>query len=234
MKKIIYILAATALILTGCERSPHADFTVSNYVVEVGEDVYFYNNSIDAFDFEWDFGDEYASYSDNPVHSYLSPGSYRVTLAAFDDDEVDYAYAYIDVVQPTPPPPSNTVLEILVLEYYDEYPVPDASIFLYPTYEDWLNQTNPVIEVFTDAEGWAVIEDLPPVNYYLDVWHENHDNYALADEDINFIKVSGMVAGAINTFTAYVDYVEVLQSAGKERTRRKSTNVEKRKYIPTK
>jgi len=224
MKKLIYIFIGTVVVLTGCETSPHADFSVSDLTIEVGEDIYFYNNSINAFDYEWDFGDGYVAFRINPIHRYMEPGFYEVRLAAMDDNNVDYCYTTIHVVDPI------TILEIKVLEYYDQYPVPDASIIIYPTYEDWLNETNMIMEVLTDNNGIAVIEGLDPVNYYLDVWHENHDNYALADEDVNFIKVSSMQKGAVNYFTAWVDYVERLKSAKEDRTRVKSTNSIKRNY----
>ena len=47
--------------------------------------------------------------------------------------EVDQTSMYIDV--------TSTSLEIEVLEYYDQYPIPEASIVLYTTQYDWDNQT---------------------------------------------------------------------------------------------
>ena len=34
-----------------------------------------------------------------------------------------------------------TLLEIEVLEYYEEYPVEGASVIIYPTLTDWENET---------------------------------------------------------------------------------------------
>lgn len=224
MKKIINILIGTALVLTGCETMPHADFGVSKLVVNVGEDVYFYNNSLNSFEYEWDFGDGYIAYRTSPVHRYYEPGIYEVRLSAFNDDYVDYAYTTIEVVDPV------TTLNIQVLEYYDQYPVSNASIIVYPTYEDWLNQTNMIIEVFTDVNGVAIIEGLEPAYYYLDIWHEQYDNYALADEDVNFIRVSGLQYGQVTYFTAFVDKVTRLKSKNEDRKRTKSSNDIKRTY----
>ncbi len=228
MKKLIYILGAAAVFFTSCETSPYADFTVSNSVVEVGETVQFYNHSSNAYDYEWDFADGNISFNIDPRHTFYDPGVYKVRLAAMDDNETDITYRTITVVEPP------TILEIEVLEYYDQYAVPNASIILYPTYQDWLDQTNPVMqEVHTDNNGIVAIEGLEPAVYYIDVWHEVHDNYALADEDINFIRISGMVYGEVNYFTAWVDYYEPGTRSAKEnhtRFRRKSVNTEKRKY----
>lgn len=203
MKKFIpHLIILTAVFLSSCEYRPFADFRVSDEIVEINQEIYFTNYSRDAVDFEWDFGDGYVSYVNNPHHRYDVPGIYEVRLAAFNGDEVDYAYETIEVL----PPPEPTILEIQVLEYYDEYPVADASIIIYPTLDDWYNETNAIIEVFTDHDGIAVIEGLDPLSYYVDVWHANHNNYTLAEEDVNFIYIPPIVKNATNYFTAWVDY----------------------------
>jgi len=285
---------------TGCESSPHADFTTSKSVVGVGENVYFYNHSTHAIEYEWEFGDGSYSYATEPVYSYTQPGIYEVRMAALDEDQVSYAYRNIEVVGVTadfavsstlvevgeavsffnqsayakgyewdfddgtfsynasPEHVFNqpgiysvslaayddnytdivyltievlpaTILSIEVLEYFDKYPVEGASIILYPTYQDWLDQTNMIIEIFTDEDGIAEVA-LPPAVYYVDVWHDYHDNYALADEDINFIRVSGIEANTTNYFTAWVDYYDDPLRNGDKRARRKSPNKEKRIY----
>lgn len=216
------------LIFTSCEHLPHADFAVSSNIVEVGENVYFYNNSLDANEFEWNFDNGIFSYLDNPTYSFTAPGFYEVQLAAFNEDGVDYAYQTIEVIEP------ETYLEIEVLEYYDKYPVEGASVLIYPTLQDWENETNMIIEVFTDAQGIAVVAGLDPRNYYVDVWHEYHDNYSLAEEDLGFIEVSGIVKGEYNYFTAWVDYYPEVRSAEKakvrDRTRKVTSTEVKREY----
>ena len=202
MKRVIYLLIIALAFLTGCERGPVADFDVSDINVTVGENVYFYNYSLNANDYEWDFGDGYYTYNEEPVHSYSEPGFYEVRLAAYYNDEVDYEYITIEVTD------DPTYLTIEVLEYYDQYPVEDASIILYATYSDWVNETNPVIETFTGSDGVVIIEGLEARPYYIDVWHPYHDNYALADEDIDFIYIPSLVNGQSSYFTAWVDYVE--------------------------
>jgi hypothetical protein len=203
MKTIISILTIITLVLASCEVivEPRSNFDVSNTIIETYENVSFYNQSQFAYDYEWDFGDGYISNEFNPVHYYSKPGVYTVRLAAFNEDFVDYSYLTIEVVEPP------TVLDIQVLEYYNKYPVEGASILIYQTYNDWLNERNSITEVFTNEDGIAVIEGLTPGYYYLDVWEKNHNNYSLAKEDIEFIKTPYLLTGSVTYFTAWVDYV---------------------------
>jgi gliding motility-associated-like protein len=48
-----------------------------------GQPVYFYNYSRNADYFEWNFGDNTHSFLSDPVHYYESPGSYNITLKAW-------------------------------------------------------------------------------------------------------------------------------------------------------
>ncbi len=136
--------------------------------------IYFTNRSTDARSYEWDFGDGYYSNNYNVSHYWDNPGVYTVTLSAYSkNDRVDVYRLNITVLEPT------TDLEIVVKEYWDEYPVPNASVILYPTLADWDNQTNAIIEGFTDNNGSVVFTNLDPGRmYYVDVYQEYYNNYA--------------------------------------------------------
>jgi len=210
--KNLYLVILALIILTSCERQPSASFFTSEIEVYVGEDVYFTNNSLDAKYFDWNFGDGTFSNAANPVHSWNTPGVYSVELIASSKSYSDKAYQDITVIFPT-------TLEIEVLEYYDEYPIEDASVILYPTYQDWLDETNMLVEGFTDQDGIVVFSNLESKRYYVDVWEANHDNYTLADEDIGFIETEILLAGEVNYFLAWVDYYETLKSKSTKRDR---------------
>jgi hypothetical protein len=214
MKKIGLILAILVIVFAGCEpiNEPRANFDVSQTTVETYQNVNFTNLSRNAYDYEWDFGDGYFANDYDATHQYTEPGIYTVRLAAYNHDFVDYSYVTIKVIDPP------TVLNIQVLEYYQRYPVEGASIIVYPTYNDWLNERNKLLEVYTDKDGIAEIEGLEPGYYYLDVWEKDHNNYALADEDVNYIKTPYLLNGKTTYFTAWVDYVSSLKS--KSLTRR--------------
>jgi hypothetical protein len=203
MKKISLLLAVLVIIISGCESvmEPQADFEVSKNPVGTYEEVKFFNSSNQAIEYEWDFGDGYITSEYEPVHYYSKPGTYNVKLSAFNHGVVDYAYITVDVIAPP------TILNIQVLETSSKLPVSGASILVYPTYTDWLNETNSVKEIFTDNRGVAIIEGLEPNYYYLDVLEQNHNNYALARENINNIKTPYLLNEAITYYTAWVDYV---------------------------
>lgn len=222
MRHLAIIFLIIPLIFSACIKRPDAGFNTSNVVVEVGEPVYFTNNSFDAVYFEWDFGDGTFTEDSNPIHTYTASGSYDIILSAWSkNDRVDRAYQEITVLYPT-------TLEIVVKEYYDEYVVPNANVRLYPTYSDWLDETNMVVESNTDQNGKVIFTRLQPAVYYVDVWEEEHNNFTLADEDVGWIEIPQLVANDINRFTAWVDYVP---AKGTQRDRSVKIENKNRKYL---
>jgi PKD repeat protein len=211
MRKIFYLALLLPLIMISCngDKSPVAVFHTDTLEPEVGQDVFFYNDSQDANRFEWDFGDGFISNDVNPVHRFNATGAYEVKLKAISENNFeDNASITLQVMVPT-------LLEIEVVEYFDEYVVPDASIILYPTVVDWDAQTNFISEGFTDEYGIAVFAGLEPYVHYVDVWEQNHDNYGLAAEDVGFIRTPEIIPHQINRFIAWVDYVEHTKGAAK-------------------
>jgi PKD repeat protein len=202
MKKIFYILLILPLVLFSCKMSPRAYFSASPGDPVVGEDVWFTNETDNAVDYEWDFGDGYISYDMNPIHKFTASGQFTVVLKAWSSNGLmDEASLTLEVKIPT-------LLEIEVLEYYDLYPVEGASVILYPSLTDWENETDMINEGFTDSEGIVVFADLENKVHYVDVWEATHDNYTLKEEDIGFIRTSEIIPNKINRFIAYVDYVD--------------------------
>ena len=203
MKKILFIIILVPLVLTSCTKDPYANFTSDRKVVEVGEEVYFTNRSYDAIDYEWDFGDGYLSRNFNAAHSWIVPGIYTVTLTAFGrDGKIDRAMMNIEVYQPLGD------LEIMVEEYYEPYYlVPDVRVRLYKTLEDYDNEENWIAQGYTNQSGKVLFIDLlANRKYYVDVYGPNHGNYQLSLDDINWVLTDPLVPGAINYFTAVVDY----------------------------
>ena len=50
--------------------------------------------------------------------------------------------------------------------------------------------------------------------HYVDVWEKRHNNYALRDEDVGFIRTPEIMPNRINRFIAYVDFVEGTKGEG--------------------
>ncbi len=202
MTKAICISFILPLILVSCEYSPRAFFSASPGDPVVGEEVWFTNESDNTVEHEWDFGDGYYSTERNPVHKFMSSGKFTVILKVWSSSgQSDEASLEINVLIPT-------LLEIEVLEYYDEYPVRGASVILYPTLDDWEREKNMIGEGITGSDGKVVFADLDKKVHYVDVWEKNHDNYSLRDEDIGFIRTPEIIPNRINRFIAWVDYVE--------------------------
>jgi len=160
-----------------------------------------------AFDYVvWDFGDGTAlNYLNEPTHVFTKPGSYLVSLTPYlNNSPIETVYLPVQVYP-------DAQLEVSVLEYFDEYSVPNASVILYPSLEDWNNETNMVAEGITDEFGQVIFVGLGNQKYYLDILHIEHHNYFLAEEDVGFIATPVLQTGAMNYFTGWVDYVEPTQ-----------------------
>jgi len=218
MKKAIYLTIILPFILYGCETFPRAFFSADPGDPSVGEQVWFTNQSDNISSCKWDFGDGYTSEEFNPVHVFTASGSYEVRLKVWNGNGTsDEASLTIDVLIPT-------LLEIEVLEYYQDYPVRNASVILYPSLNDWDHETSLIDEGYTDEEGKVVFADLPRSVYYVDVWEATHDNYTLRNEDVGFIETPEIIPHRINRFIAYVDYVD----HGKGAARRENAMVIKK------
>jgi hypothetical protein len=209
MKRIFYLILIIPIFLISCEITPEALFSVDKPEPEVGEEVFFTNHSFNAERFEWDFGDGSYSEEINPIHIYTGTGSYQVKLKAISESGFSAeAIKVIDVKIPT-------LLEIEVLEYYDKYPVANASVILYPTLSDWDNERNSITEGFTDANGIVLFSGLRKSVYYADIWEAHHNNYTLRNDNVLFIQTPEVLPNRINRFVAYVDYVAGTKGDGK-------------------
>jgi len=209
MKKLIYLTLFIPILLISCESDPEASFFLNDEVLEIGQGITFNNSSQNATSYEWDFGDGFISYEVNPVHYYDLTGTYDVTLTAISKKGMESkAVMSITLVEPS-------LLVIEVLEYWDGYPVADASVILYPSENDWDNQQNMIIEGFTAEDGIVVFPNLNPIVHYVDVWEQNHDNYQLRSEDVGFIKTPKIIPQKVQVFVAYVDYVPHSKGSGR-------------------
>ena len=100
MKKTVQLfqlLALLFLVFSGASCSSEDDIVIetpqpeANFSVEMVPDnpqlVSFTNNSVDAEEYAWDFGDESeGSTQKHPTHKYDDPGTYNVTLRAMNGD----------------------------------------------------------------------------------------------------------------------------------------------------
>jgi PKD repeat protein len=71
------------LILTACSEKVEAKFSPSSIFVDIGDTVYFENQTKKAVKFKWNFGDGRTSTERSPFISYSKSGSYGITLEAY-------------------------------------------------------------------------------------------------------------------------------------------------------
>ncbi len=212
MKRATILGVMAAMILAGaCQPLPESRFIPSKKKVELGEEIAFYNQSRNAVEYEWDFGDGSYSTLFEPTHVYDASGVFTVILTAWSrSGQADKSYFDIEVVAPV-------ILEVEVLEYYDQYPVAGASVILYPSERDWDNETNAVVEGFTNSSGKVIFTNLKQQAYFIDVWHPTHNNYTLRAEDVGFIRTDRLTSSQLNHFIAWVDYVGDKKGAAHDR-----------------
>lgn len=214
MKKIFYLAMFLPILLISCEdKIPEAHFSTDAVKPEVGQEVFFNNLSKHADRFEWDFGDGVISHAENPSHIYTGSGLFTVKLKAFNEG-VDSTFMDLEIFIPT-------LLVVYVYEWnealtYDN-PIPFASVFLYPTLSDWDNEKNVFAEGFCDADGVVAFSHLGEQRYYVDVWHEDYNNYTLASEDVGWIETDIITPHKINWFDAWVDYTGTKGEMGSRR-----------------
>ena len=153
----------------------------------------------------------------------------------FDKYTDEHGVTKMPIPEDVPPPsdgdwwgPWRYDAKRLVLEYYDEYPVRDASVILFDNLDDWWDQAYPLVEGFTNQYGRVTFSNLFEQHYYIDAWEDYHNNWALADEDTDWIRTDRLYPNEMNFFIAYVDYVPpTLKSDGRPAERMKLMKLEK-------
>lgn len=95
-------------------KPPEAAFTIENNNVLGPATIIFQNNSTNAEEFSWDFGDpdsgsQNTSGKENPTHTYTKAGRYKVELTASSTNFKTKSKAtdYVIIVEPSQPPVAN-------------------------------------------------------------------------------------------------------------------------------
>lgn len=76
---------------------PSANFS---YIVSNGNQVAFTNNSLNANHFSWNFGDGASASDNNPIHTYLTAGTYTIKLMASKCGLSDSSFQTINISAP--------------------------------------------------------------------------------------------------------------------------------------
>ncbi len=214
MKRLLTILPILSLLVAGCYREPFAEALISPDPAYVGEDVHFDNLSANTKSVEWDFDDGVISTDFNAVHFFEYPGFYNIKLRAFGErNDADVVTYSIEVI--------GSSIKIIVKDNVTEALIPGASVLLYPTLQDWDDQTNASIEYFTNNYGELIISDLAFKHYYVDVWvSDTYNNWGLGLASVDWIETQLLTGIDDHTFLAYIDiYVPGKKSTSGTRQR---------------
>ncbi len=98
---------------------PLADFTFSTN--ENTDTVSFFNTSVNAITYEWNFGDGQNSMEASPTHAYSHPGEYEVTLTATNDCGSTSFTQAVEVI--------TGLKDVLPLENFTVFPNPNDGHF---------------------------------------------------------------------------------------------------------
>jgi len=79
----LLLIIAVIVIFSCCQKQPKAVFTVSKTTADIEEIITFTNNSSDADNFKWEFGDGQTSIDENTFHFYSTSVTYTENLTTY-------------------------------------------------------------------------------------------------------------------------------------------------------
>ncbi|WP_298120447.1 T9SS type A sorting domain-containing protein [Flavobacterium sp.] len=143
--------------------------TVSNFSYSnvTSSEISFDNNSLNANQYEWDFGDGTTSNDENPTHNFLNEGEYTVTLNASKCGNISYSQQTILISNLNGqefniknlelyPNPTNEELNIISNEIIDLVSLYDVNGRLIETIEN--NNNKITINFSNKKEGFYIVK----------------------------------------------------------------------------
>ncbi|AEH60743.1 PKD domain containing protein [Methanosalsum zhilinae DSM 4017] len=116
-------LSKTITVETPSEM-PFASFTATPTSGEVPLEVTFIDESENAVEYHWEFGDGETSTQANPSHTYTQPGMYNVTLTVTNEAGQDVSEVTITAEEPEPSPiPGFGVVTLIICLFVLTYMV---------------------------------------------------------------------------------------------------------------
>lgn len=164
----ILSLVALTLLISACERSPTAAFRYEpTENLEIGDTIFFINESIDATSYEWDFGNGVTSNEAEPAIIYDFADYYKVYLNAINKAGNDTTSQIVDINQAT-----SLGFQVLLP---DSLPLQGCNIWVYDNEEDMVKEADPMYFAVTDADGIAFFEKMEPIVYYVSFFLETSE-----------------------------------------------------------
>lgn len=170
---------------------PVAMFAPAQYTGTPPVTIEFLNESYNATDYYWDFGDGSMAEGITAEHEYVANGEYVVTLTAVNDVGCHDTMARSIVI--SPPHPDITILAINAVDN------PDGSIKVNVTLENEGNTILSDVLLDIDISGEVIVHELvegpllPGARYNLSLGHGFNRS-----DDLNFICVAATLEGDEN------------------------------------
>lgn len=156
----LIVILVVFIVSSSCIKEPAAMFSYDPSTnPEAGEEIKFNNETLDANDYYWDFGNGLTSEEEMPSTRFKPPGNYTVTLTASNTFK---SSTYSENILIHPP----TILDFWVYDT-DGLPISTGYAELYPTYGDAMNGTNMISSKTSNQDGRASFNNLEAQSYYL-------------------------------------------------------------------
>lgn len=151
------------MVVISCNRLPDPAFTISpEEDPEAGDTLLFLNETRNAHEFLWEFGDGNTSRLEQPAHVYQEAGIFRVKLTAFNDAGDNTLEEPVTIYEPT-------VLSFIVTDSTGTINLRGAGVSVYDDREDFLASAEPLLFCQTDSVGRCSFSNVDPVEYYIRV-----------------------------------------------------------------
>jgi len=155
------LLLLALVCFSGCQNPPISDFTYSPSAnCELGENVTFINNSLDAVSFHWDFGNGKVSNLKNPIIKFEKAGTYNVTLTASNQLKSSSSSEEIIIHAPT-------ILGIYIRQEGTDRALSSCNVKVYESEADLNEKGSTQLAGFTNNLGYIEFENLEDQAYYI-------------------------------------------------------------------
>jgi PKD repeat protein len=97
----LFYLILGLQLMVACSKQPEASFTINwTGSAHAPSKVYFYNSSVNADEFSWDFGDGTTSSEKSPTYIFVHGGTYLVRLVATNGRKTDEYAQTVTILNP--------------------------------------------------------------------------------------------------------------------------------------
>jgi len=98
LTKVCIAICMFAIIFSSCNKEPVASFEFDQNNVKAPATINFTNNSINASEYLWNFGDGNTSTETNPSHEYIKGGDFDVSLKAYGENSTNITVSTITIL----------------------------------------------------------------------------------------------------------------------------------------